>query len=126
MKLHYEMEEAQEVVMVRAVGRMVRGEELDAFSEVVTQFEQARMVVIDLAEVEMMDGGGLGTLVYLRRWADAHGVQLKLASPSHFVNELLERTGLRPLFDISSLEDAVAVLLTADRRRPGHGFALAS
>ena len=125
MKLQYEMQESKEVVMVRAVGRMVRSGELDAFCEIVTQFEGARIVVLDLSEVEMMDGGGLGALVYLRRWATEHGVQLKLASPSHFVYELLERTGLASRFDISSLEEAVTVLLMAGERPP-RGYALAS
>jgi len=46
------------------------------------QPEQPRVVVLDLSAVEMLDGGGLGMLVFLHRWTRDNAIQLKLVNPS--------------------------------------------
>jgi anti-anti-sigma factor len=70
-------------------------------------------VVLDLTEVEMLDGGGLGMLVFLHRWTRDHGIQLKLVNPSNFVREMLDRTRLTCVFNISSIDDVVEILCTS-------------
>jgi anti-anti-sigma factor len=69
-----------------------------------------RIVVLDLSQLEFMDGGGLNALVSLHHWTRNHRIQLKLVNPSRFVNEMLTRTRLNRVFDISSLHDALRVL----------------
>jgi anti-anti-sigma factor len=71
------------------------------------------MVVLDLTDVEMLDGGGLGMLVFLHRWTRDHGIQLKLVNPSTFVREMLDLTHLSCVFNISSVEDVVEILCTS-------------
>ncbi len=99
-----------DVAIVKCAGRMVRGETVDTLKRTVVAQEGARIVVIDLSEIEALDGGGLGMLVFLHRWAGDNGIQLKLVNPSHHVHEMLERTGLDRILDISSLHDALKVL----------------
>jgi anti-anti-sigma factor len=70
------------------------------------------MVVLDLTEVEMLDGGGLGMLVFLHRWTRDNGIQLKLVNPSNFVREMLDRTHLTCVFNISSMDDVLEILCT--------------
>ena len=67
-----------------------------------------RIVVLDLSQVEFMDAGGLNALVSLHHWTRNHGIQLKLTHPSRLVHEMLTRTRLNRVFEISSLHDALA------------------
>jgi anti-anti-sigma regulatory factor len=53
----------------------------------------------------------------LHQWTRIRGVQLKIVNPSHFVNEVLTRTGLDHVFDISTFEHALFVLSAPDCRR---------
>ena len=71
------------------------------------------MVVLDLSDVEMLDGGGLGMFVFLHRWTRDNGVQLKLVNPAPFVREMLDRTRLTCLFNVSSIDDVFDVLCTS-------------
>ena len=81
--------------------------------EAVTCLRDPRLVVLDLTEVEMLDGGGLGMLVFLHRWTHDNDIQLKLVNPSPFVREMLDRTHLTCVFNISSMEDVVDILCTS-------------
>jgi anti-anti-sigma factor len=76
-----------------------------------------RIVVLDLSQVEFMDAGGLNSLVSLHHWTRNHGIQLKLTQPTRLVREMLTRTRLNRVFDISSLHDALAILSGADCHR---------
>jgi anti-anti-sigma factor len=78
----------------------------------------ARIVVLDLTALENMDGGGLGMLVLLYRWARENGVQIKLVNANQFVLEMLDRTRLSCVFDVSSVEDAVEILCNAEEPMP--------
>jgi anti-anti-sigma factor len=72
---------------------------------------------LDLSEVESLDAGGLTALLSLHHWTRSHAIQLKLVNPSNFVREVLERTRLDRVFNISSLHDALQVLGTRDCRQ---------
>jgi len=56
-------------------------------------------------------------LVYLHRWTENNRTHLKLVNPSVFVHEMLTRTHLNCVFDISSLHDALTVLCGRQRER---------
>ena len=99
-----------DVAVVRCAGRIVRGTEVSTLRNAVFSAKNIRIVVIDLSDVEMLDAGGLTMLLSLREWARGRNVQLKLVNPSHFVNEILTRTGLDHVFEISTFEDALFVL----------------
>ena len=68
------------------------------------------MVVLDLSDVETLDAGGLTLLVSLHRWTEGRHAHLKLVNPRPFVYEMLTRTHLDCVFDISSLNHALEVL----------------
>lgn len=108
--LNINVEKTGDVAVVRCAGRIVRGTEVFTLRNAVFSAKDIRIVVIDLSDVEMLDAGGLTTLLSLREWARSRNVQLKLVNPSHFVNEVLTRTGLDHVFDISTFEHALFVL----------------
>ena len=114
--LTIKVEKTGDVAIVRCVGRIVRGAELRTLRDAVFAEQDIRIVEIDLSDVEMLDAGGLTALLSLLQWARTRNVQLKLVNPSHFVNEVLTRTGLDHVFDISTFEHALFVLTAPDSR----------
>ncbi len=108
--LTIDVEKTEDVAVMRCTGRLVRGEEDSKLYNAVVAQKDSRIVVLDLSEVEALDADGLATLLSLHQWAVARGVQLKLVNPSHFVHEVLTRTRLDRVFDISSLDHALFVL----------------
>lgn len=108
--LMLDVEKTGDVAVVRCTGRMVRGEAVRALRNTVVCERNTRIIVLDLSEVEMVDAGGLAGLVSLHHWSRSRGIQLKLVNPSHFVREILDRTHLSCVFEISSLDDALMVL----------------
>jgi anti-anti-sigma factor len=113
MSLSIRTEQTGDVAVLQCAGRIVRGEPLHFLRESVTSLKQPRLVVLDLSDVEMLDGGGLGMLVFLHRWTRENDIQLKLVNPSNFVREMLGRTHLTCVFNISSMEDVVDILCTS-------------
>ena len=110
MALHIKSEQTGDVAVVQCAGRIVRGEPLRILKDAVTQLSEPRVVVLDLTDVEMLDGGGLGMLVFLHRWTHDNDIQLKIVNPSQFVRDMLDRTRLSCVFDISCVDDALEIL----------------
>ena len=108
--LSIDVEKSEHVAVARCVGRLVRGEAVRTLNNAVISENDTRIIVLDLSDVDAIDAGGLSALVSLHEWTETRGIQLKLVNPSHFVREVLERTGLHRVFEITSLHDALAVL----------------
>jgi len=119
-------ERAGDVVVIKCAGRIVRGQEA-VLRNAVLKEKLARVVVADLSEVESIDAGGLTLLVDLHRWTEDNRSHLKLVNPRPFVHEMLTRTHLSCVFDISSFHDALAVLgCESTRERENHPLAVAA
>jgi anti-anti-sigma factor len=108
-------ERAGDVVVVKCAGRIVRGQESTLRNAVLAE-KLARIIVLDLTEVESLDAGGLNLLVSLHRWTESNRVHLKLVNPRPFVHEMLTRTHLDCVFDISTFDHALAVLRAGEQR----------
>jgi len=108
--LNVDIEKSDNVVVVRCAGRLVRGPEVATLRSVVMSDEDARIVMLDLSDVEMVDAGGLTVLLSLHLWARNRSIQFKLVNPTPFVQHILEITRLDRVFEISDFEYAVAVL----------------
>ena len=116
--LTVDVEKSGDVAVVRCGGRIVRGEEVRTLRSAVVSEKDSRIVVLDLSEVESLDAGGLTTLLSLHQWARSRAVQLKLVNPSRFVREILVRTRLDRVFDISTLDRVLFVLREMPSYRP--------
>jgi anti-anti-sigma factor len=102
-------ERAGEVAVIKCAGRIVRGQETTLNSAVLAQ-KCSRVIVLDLSEVEALDAGGLNLLVSIHRWTERNDIHLRLINPRPFVHEMLTRTHLDWVFDVSTFHDALAVL----------------
>ena len=95
-----------EATIFRCEGRMVFPDAGTLRVAVMTH-PPTRLAVLDLAEVDAIDGAGLGILVSLRAWSRATGTRLKLMNLRPKVEYLLELTHLMPLFEMSSVRDVL-------------------
>jgi len=108
------VDRTEDVVVLQCRGRIVRGDATFSLRGAVTSQRGARIVVLDLSDLQMIDGGGLGMLVFLYRWSCDNGIQLKLVNPSPLVRELLERTHLAGVLDVSTMDEALMILRSPD------------
>ena len=115
MSLHIKIEQTSDVAVLQCFGRLVRGEAVPLLKDAVTSLSRLRVVVLDLSEVEMLDGGGLGMLVFLHNWTRSSGIQLKLVNPSSLALEMLMRTRLTSVLHVSSIDDVVDIFCNSHR-----------
>ncbi len=94
------------VIIVDCDGRIVFGEESSALRELVKGLlKESKSIVVNLAGVNYIDSGGLGTLVGLFTSARSAGGMIKLANLTHRVGELLQVTKLLTVFEVYDGED---------------------
>ena len=67
-------------------------------------------------EVHAIEGGGLGTLVFLRRWALEHNIRFLLFNPSKSVRDGLKRARSISKFYIATMDEMMALLAYANSR----------
>jgi anti-anti-sigma factor len=114
MSLQINTEQIGDIAVLQCAGRMVCAQELCVLKEAVTRLSQLRVIMLDLSEVEMLDGRGLGMLVFLHNWTCANSIHLKLVNPSKLVRELLDLTGLTTVLHISSVDDVIDMFCDSD------------
>ena len=105
MTLKISARSIENAIIVDCHGRIVFGDESSALREIVKeQLKSNPQVVINLAEVNYIDSGGLGTLVGLYTSARSAGGVIKLANLTNRVGELLQVTKLLTVFEVYNNE----------------------
>jgi anti-sigma B factor antagonist len=101
--LTFAVERDGETTTVKCHGRLVAGTTDEFFQELKDLLPQAKVVVIDLAELTYVDSAGLGTLVRLHASARKHQCELRLLHLGKQLRNLLKLTNLLSVF--SQVED---------------------
>ncbi|MBZ5656274.1 MAG: STAS domain-containing protein [Acidobacteriia bacterium] len=97
------------VIVVDCSGRIVFGEESATLRDTIKKIlTQSPRLVLNLAEVNYIDSGGLGTLVALYTTARNAGGALKLARLTQRVGDLLQLTKLVSIFEVFESEQSAA------------------
>ena len=99
-----------EMAIIECAGKFVRSFAACKLRDAVTSQTEARVVVLDLTEMRAIDGGGLGVLVLLKRWAQEHGIRFKVFNPCKTVRDKLQHAD----FDIATLEQMMSLLNRID------------
>jgi anti-anti-sigma regulatory factor len=73
---------------------------------------------LDLSEVNAIEVGGLGMLMFLPHWAQNHGIRFKLFNPRIAVRARLESSNPAATLDIVSLEELLDLLGRAEQGYP--------
>ena len=110
-----------DLTVVECEGGIVQRDAAFKLREAVTSQRDSKIVVLELSDVQAIEGGGLGMLVFLQRWAQDHDIRFKLFNPPKSVRERLKRASSISKFDIPTLDEMMALLACADLR-----FALAA
>jgi len=97
-------------MIVYCQGRIVYRDEAAALSRLVGEIiDSSGKVILDLSGVSSIDSAGIGELVFLHTWAQARKADLKCASPSPLVRDLLHLTNLNSVLEIHpSVNEALA------------------
>jgi anti-sigma B factor antagonist len=96
------------VTVIEIEGRIVLGEESNAFREKVKSLLAAgkKKIVLNLSTVSYIDSAGLGTLVATFHSARSQGATLKLVNLGSKFKEVLQVTKLMTVFDTYDTEAA--------------------
>lgn len=109
-------ETLNDLAVVECKGRIINSDAVFKLRDAVMAQARARIIALDLSEVQAIGGGGLGMLAFLRRWASEHDVRFKLFSPSRAVLAELVRNRSILDFEIASFHEMMAILADCDHR----------
>ena len=104
-----------ELVIIECKGRIVRSEAAFKLRKAVLCLGDPRIIVLDLSKVSAIEGGGLGMLMFLHKWAGDHDIQLKLFNPTKSVRDRLQLVGSIRALKIASLHEIRFLLANRDR-----------
>lgn len=101
-KLRITTRQVEGISVIDVSGRIVLGEGNVALRETVTDLlsKGNKRILLNLREVDYLDSSGIGELVRTHATIGKSGGQLKLASPSQKVNDLLVATSLHKVLDM--------------------------
>ena len=85
------------VAVLFVQGKILRGE-TDALRKTVLAQVDASAVVLDLAQVNTIDAGGLGLMLELREHTQSMGIEFRLRNVTRLVRRVLEITRLNEVF----------------------------
>lgn len=112
------VEKLGDLRVVECDGRIVHSDAAFALRNSVTSQSDARVIVLDLSEVNALEGGGLGMLMFLQRWARDHHIRLKLFNPRSAIRARLEHIRASMELEIVSLEELLDLLGQAKHGHP--------
>jgi anti-anti-sigma regulatory factor len=115
--LRIQTENIGNLAILECEGRIVNSESAFRLRNAVTSQINASVMVLDLTEVHALDGGGLGMLIFLQRWAHDHHIQLKLFNPSSSVRHRLEHASTLYEFELTRLHEMTELLIRAEEQQ---------
>jgi anti-sigma B factor antagonist len=104
--------------VLRCQGRIVIGDAYAILRNAVLRQTHTRTLILDLAQVDRIDAGGLGVLLGLREWACSHAIRFQLMNVTNQVEHVLELTKLDRVLEFSSVEDMFQLLYCAAASAP--------
>jgi anti-anti-sigma regulatory factor len=105
-----DIEKVGDVAVIHCEGRVVQSAAAFTLRDAVIEQRNARVVLLDLSDVQSVEGGGLGMIVFLQRWASEHGIQFKVFDPPAFVRQRLEQVRSASKLEIAGTSEVLALL----------------
>lgn len=99
-----------DTTVLRCQGRIVIGDAYTTLRNAVLSQTHTRMLVLDLAQVDRIDAGGLGVLLGLREQAYSNATGLRLMNVMNQVEQVLELTKLDRVFEFCSVREMFHLL----------------
>jgi anti-sigma B factor antagonist len=100
--LEIDVRKREEVQVIHLHGDLKIGDPVDSFRQTVEELfgNGDSRIVVNVADVPMIDSSGIGALVRLLTIAKQRGGALKLVNPSKLTVQTLKIVGLLNLFEI--------------------------
>jgi len=111
--LNATVQKLADTTVIRCQGRIVVGEAYTVLRNAVLSQIHTRTLVLDLAQVDRIDAGGLGVLLGLREWAHSNAIRLRLMNVMSQIEQVLELTKLDRVFEFCSVRDMFHLLRLA-------------
>jgi anti-anti-sigma regulatory factor len=108
--LKVNIERMGDVAVIHCEGRVVQSAAAFRLRDAVTQQKDARVSLLDLSDVRSFEGGGVGMLVFLQRWAGDHSIQFKVFDPPAFVRQRLEQVRSASKLEIAGMSEVLFLL----------------
>jgi anti-anti-sigma factor len=96
--------------VLRCHGRIVIGDAYAILRSAVLRQTHTRTLILDLAQVDRIDAGGLGVLLGLREWSYSQAIRFQLMNVMNRVEHVLELTKLDRVFEFCSVKDIFQLL----------------
>jgi anti-anti-sigma factor len=119
--LHVIVFEVGTATMVRCRGRIGSGDDYSILRNALLSQTHARTLVLDLAQVDRIDAGGLGILLGLREWTRSKAIRFRLMNVMNQALEVFELTKLDSVFEFCSVKDMFHLLHHAAAVTPSVG-----
>src|ERR1017187_3243125 len=108
LKLH--IERIGDVAVIQCAGRIVQRDATFKLRDTVRQQRDARVILLDLSDVESLGGSGLGMLLLLERWTSERGIQFKIIGPPDRVRQSLERARSTVAVETAGMVEVLSLL----------------
>jgi anti-anti-sigma regulatory factor len=103
-----------DLAVVECKGRIVQSDSVFKLRDMVQAQANAHTIALDLSDVKVIGGGGLGMLAFLERWARQREIHLKLFCPSPAVLQGLAQNHSLPNFEVASFHEMMEILARSD------------
>ena len=98
-----------DVAVVQCEGGLAHSDEAFKLRDAVSKHPDARVIVLDLSEMNSISGAGVAMLLFLERWALDHEIELKVFNPSNSVRNRIKEAQsvmdveIPTIYDVSTL-----------------------
>jgi len=108
--LRIQAERFGDVAVIYCEGRIVQDQAAFRLRDAVRRESNARVIVVDLSDIESLEGGGLGMLLSLQTWTDERGITFRVYDPPARVRQSLERFAKTMPVKIAGMVEMIALL----------------
>jgi anti-anti-sigma regulatory factor len=122
--LRIQAERFGDVAVIYCEGRIVQDQAAFRLRDAVRRERSARVIVVDLSDIESLESGGLGMLLSLQKWTLEREIIFRVYDPPARVRQSLERFGKTMPVKIAGMMEMVALLsehaddFCADQSKP--------
>lgn len=108
--LRIQAERFGDVAVIHCEGRIVQDEAAFRLRDAVRHERSSRAILVDLSDIETLEGGGLGMLLSLQKWTHDRGIEFRVVDPPARVRRSLERFRSTISVEIAGMAEVLTLL----------------
>jgi anti-anti-sigma factor len=108
--LRIQAERFGDVAVIHCEGRIVQDEAAFRLRDAVRHERNSRAILLDLSDIDSLEGGGLGMLLSLQKWTHDRGIEFRVFDPPARVRRSLERFRNTVAVEIAGMAEVLTLL----------------